>query len=55
MDELKLTGNSLRGARPLLHFDPAFETAAHWRLIKELFFQVRLAAVSRAERKRDRA
>ena len=40
MDELKLTGNSLRGARPLLHFDPAFESAAHWRLIKELFFQV---------------
>lgn len=40
MDELKLTGNALRGARPLLHFDKAFDSAPHWRLIKELFFQV---------------
>lgn len=40
MDELKLTGNALRGSRPLLHFDTAFESAAHWKLIKELFYQV---------------
>lgn len=46
MDELKLTGNGLRGARPLLHFDPVFETAPHLRLMKELFFQVRETRVT---------
>jgi len=37
--EVKLTGNSLKGSRPLLVFDPAFESAPHWTLIKEMMMQ----------------
>lgn len=40
MDELKMTGNTLRGSRPLLAFDSAFETSPHMRLLKELFMQI---------------
>jgi ribosome biogenesis protein BRX1 len=39
MDELRLTGNCLRGSRPILSFDAAFDdekTAPHLRLIREL-------------------
>lgn len=36
MDELKLTGNAMMGSRALLSFDDAFESAAHWRLMKQL-------------------
>jgi ribosome biogenesis protein BRX1 len=36
MDELKLTGNSLLGSRPLLNFDNHFSTAPHWRLLKSM-------------------
>ncbi len=37
--ELNLTGNCLKGSRPVLSFDPAFDTKAHLRLIKELLTQ----------------
>jgi len=39
MDELRLTGNCLRGSRPLLSFDRNFESASHWQLVKELLTQ----------------
>ncbi len=38
--ELKLTGNCLRGSRPILSFDRAFEKEAHLKVLKELFTQV---------------
>ncbi|XP_070562866.1 ribosome biogenesis protein BRX1 homolog [Ptychodera flava] len=40
MDELKLTGNCLRGSRPILSFDSSFDEAAHYSLLKELFVQI---------------
>ena len=42
MDELRLTGNALKGSRPLLHFDASFddETAPHLRLVREMLVQV---------------
>eukprot|EP01139_Manchomonas_bermudensis_P015443 Amastigsp_a510222_445.p1 type:complete len:228 gc:universal Amastigsp_a510222_445:718-35(-) len=39
-DELKLTGNALRGSRPVLSFDASFDTVPHLRLLRELFTQV---------------
>ncbi|QQP40263.1 Ribosome biogenesis protein BRX1 -like protein, partial [Caligus rogercresseyi] len=38
--ELKMTGNCLRGSRPLLSFDPGFAAKPHWSLLKELFIQI---------------
>jgi ribosome biogenesis protein BRX1 len=40
MDELKLTGNCLKGSRPLLSFDAIFDSDPHWVLYKEMFMQV---------------
>lgn len=40
MGELKMTGNCLRGARPLLSFDTQFTEVPHLRVIKELFTQI---------------
>lgn len=40
MDELKMTGNCLKGSRPVLSFDKAFEEEAHWKLLKEMLTQV---------------
>lgn len=40
MDELRLTGNCLKGSRPLLSFDKTFDSAPHLKLLKELFTQV---------------
>jgi ribosome biogenesis protein BRX1 len=40
MEGLKLTGNCLRGSRPVLSFDPKFDDEPHWKLIKELFTQI---------------
>ncbi|KAF2738527.1 Brix-domain-containing protein [Polyplosphaeria fusca] len=40
MDELNFIGNCLKGSRPILSFDSAFEKQAHLRVIKELFTQV---------------
>ncbi|EDW17281.2 LOW QUALITY PROTEIN: uncharacterized protein Dmoj_GI16813 [Drosophila mojavensis] len=39
MAELKLTGNCLRGSRPLLSFDAKFDEVPHLKLLKELFVQ----------------
>lgn len=38
--ELKLTGNHLRGSRPALSFDAAFDAQPHTQLLKELLTQV---------------
>ncbi|XP_063216960.1 ribosome biogenesis protein BRX1 homolog [Bacillus rossius redtenbacheri] len=41
MAELKLTGNCLKGSRPLLSFDDSFKSPEpHYALLKELFTQV---------------
>jgi len=40
MEELKFTGNCLKGSRALLSFDKSFETEPHLQLMKELFTQV---------------
>lgn len=40
MEELHFTGNCLKGSRPLLSFDGAFETEPHYRVIKEVFLQM---------------
>ncbi|XP_033844881.2 ribosome biogenesis protein BRX1 homolog [Periophthalmus magnuspinnatus] len=37
--ELKMTGNCLKGSRPLLSFDPKFDREPHYALLKELFIQ----------------
>lgn len=39
MGELKLTGNCLRGSRPLLSFDEHFDDLPYLQLLKELFVQ----------------
>ncbi|XP_053304108.1 ribosome biogenesis protein BRX1 homolog [Spea bombifrons] len=38
--ELKMTGNCLKGSRPVLSFDPVFDQNAHYSLLKELFIQI---------------
>eukprot|EP01105_Mastigella_eilhardi_P006037 TRINITY_DN17651_c0_g1_i1.p1 TRINITY_DN17651_c0_g1~~TRINITY_DN17651_c0_g1_i1.p1 ORF type:complete len:366 (+),score=120.48 TRINITY_DN17651_c0_g1_i1:104-1099(+) len=40
MDEIKLVGNCLKGSRPILSFDAAFDSQLHWKTVKELFIQV---------------
>jgi ribosome biogenesis protein BRX1 len=40
MDELKLTGNCMKGSRPILSFDQPFENMGHLKLLKELFVNV---------------
>ncbi|XP_072940859.1 ribosome biogenesis protein BRX1 homolog [Epargyreus clarus] len=40
MGELKMTGNCLRGSRPLLSFDPMFTKDPHYCLLKELLIQI---------------
>jgi ribosome biogenesis protein BRX1 len=37
MDELHFTGNCLKGSRPILSFDAAFDKEAHLIVLKELF------------------
>ncbi|XP_019937984.1 ribosome biogenesis protein BRX1 homolog [Paralichthys olivaceus] len=37
--ELKMTGNCLKGSRPLLSFDPTFDKEPQYALLKELFIQ----------------
>jgi ribosome biogenesis protein BRX1 len=37
MEELHFTGNCLKGSRPILSFDNAFEQQPHLKVIKELF------------------
>lgn len=40
MRELKLTGNCLKGSRPILAFDETFSKEPHYMLMKELFIQI---------------
>lgn len=40
MEELHFTGNCLKGSRPILSFDGAFETEPHLRVIKEVFLHI---------------
>lgn len=40
MEELKLTGNHLKGSRPILTFSSNFDKQPHWKLLKEMFIQV---------------
>ncbi|KAE8699571.1 Outer membrane OMP85 family protein isoform 1 [Hibiscus syriacus] len=40
MEELKLTGNHLKGSRPLLTFSSNFVKDAHWKLLKEMIMQI---------------
>ncbi|KAI8587397.1 Brix domain-containing protein [Geranomyces variabilis] len=37
MDELRMTGNCLKGSRPILSFDQNFDTQPHYQLLKEMF------------------
>jgi len=39
MDELKLTGNCLKGSRPILSFDKKFNETNQYSLLKEMFSQ----------------
>lgn len=39
MDELNLTGNCLKGSRPILSFDHTFDDRPHLQLLKELMIQ----------------
>jgi len=40
MEELHFTGNCLKGTRPILSFDAAFEQEPHLKVIKELFLHI---------------
>lgn len=40
MDELRLTGNCMKGSRPVLSFDESFERLEHLKILKELFVDV---------------
>ncbi|KAI9203418.1 Brix domain-containing protein [Polychytrium aggregatum] len=40
MDELRMTGNCLKGSRPILSFDSNFDSAPHFQLLKEMFTQI---------------
>ena len=35
-DELKMSGNCLKGSRPILSFDASFDANTHLKLIKEI-------------------
>ena len=39
MDELKMTGNCLKGSRPIVVFDHSFDESPHLRIIKEILTQ----------------
>ncbi|KAK1761134.1 ribosome biogenesis protein BRX1 [Echria macrotheca] len=40
MEELHFTGNCLKGSRPVLSFDAAFEQEPHLKVIKEVFLHI---------------
>ncbi|KAK4101401.1 Brix-domain-containing protein [Parathielavia hyrcaniae] len=40
MEELHFTGNCLKGSRPILSFDGAFETEPYLHVIKEIFLHI---------------
>lgn len=37
MDELRMTGNCMKGSRPILSFDESFDRMPHLKLLKHLF------------------
>lgn len=39
--QVKLSGNHLKGSRPVLSFDAAFDDQPHYQLVKEMLTQVR--------------
>ncbi|XP_073297170.1 ribosome biogenesis protein BRX1 homolog 2-like [Primulina huaijiensis] len=39
-EELKLTGNHLKGSRPILTLSSNFDQKPHWKLLKELIMQI---------------
>jgi ribosome biogenesis protein BRX1 len=49
MDELQMTGNALKGSRPVLSFDQQFNSEPHLQLLKEMFTQI--FATPRSSRK----
>jgi len=40
MEELRMTGNCLKGSRPILSFDPSFESKPHYQIMKEMLIQI---------------
>lgn len=40
MDELNFTGNCLKGSRPVLSFDAAFDKEPHLQVVKNLFTRI---------------
>lgn len=40
MDELRLTGNCMKGSRPILSFDESFGRLDHLKILKELFVDI---------------
>lgn len=40
MDELRLTGNCMKGSRPVLSFDHSFDSFPHLKLLKTLFTHI---------------
>lgn len=40
MDELKMTGNCLKGSRGIVSFDSTFDSDEHWKLMKEVLTHV---------------
>lgn len=46
MDELKMTGNCLKGSRGIVCFDGGWDQDEHWRLMKEMITHVSRVAVA---------
>jgi len=49
MEELHFTGNCLKGSRPILSFDPSFDSHPHTKVIKEML--IHIFGVPKAARK----
>lgn len=47
MDELKMTGNCLKGSRGIVCFDGGWDQDEHWRLLKEMITHVSTPALRR--------
>lgn len=45
MDELKMTGNCLKGSRGICVFDGEWDTKEEWKLLKELFSHVSIIVI----------
>lgn len=40
MDEMRLTGNCMKGSRPILTFDNSFDKYGHLKVLKEIFVDI---------------